>query len=83
MFSDFGFIEPLSTIIQIKITFSNLKNTEYFEFIKKNFFVLKSGLGSLFCQVGDFENRLASCFSESTGGQYLSETKCIRKCTLC
>ena len=34
-FSDFVFIESLSIIVQIKITFSNLKSVECFEIDKK------------------------------------------------
>ena len=36
-FSDFVFAEFLFTIVHIKITFSNLKSVECFEFDKKNF----------------------------------------------
>ena len=36
-FSDFVFMESLSTTVYIKITFSNLKSVECFEFDKKNF----------------------------------------------
>ena len=33
-FSDLVFMEPLSTIVQIKITFSNLKSVKCFELDK-------------------------------------------------
>ena len=36
-FSDFVFIESSSTIVPMKITFSNLKSAKCFEFNKKNF----------------------------------------------
>ena len=35
-FSDFIFIESLSTIVHIEITFSNLKRVECFEFDKNS-----------------------------------------------